>query len=177
MRTLIITMMLCIACTGKSADTSSSEPSTAAPTSEPGTEGPNTLPPTNDCSTMCELAQDCTGLQDQELIFGSDQASCESNCAELDASMSDCALSAADCSALGECTRHSTVADDVICQGVCELASSCGLSTDAGQCSIDCNMVLGGFNGVYYGAGIQCWENAIELGDCEAAQQCPPLFF
>ena len=131
-----------------------------------------------DCASMCSLALECTSLQDQELIFGSEQPDCEERCATMEWSMAQCSLQSATCSDLAECTRHTTASDDTFCSEACSLiVNECGMSTDIDQCAIDCNMVVSGFAGVFYGAGVQCWNHAINENDCGIAEQCPQVSY
>jgi hypothetical protein len=60
----------------------------------------------------------------------------------------------------------------------CDLVTSeCGFTEDVGQCNIDCSMVFGGFAGAFYGAGLQCWENAVAQNNCDIASQCPTIYY
>ena len=91
--------------------------------------------------------------------------------------MSECTLASDDCDELADCTRHTTNDDIGVCDGVCSLAVQCGLTDNSDQCSIDCSMILGGFAGAYYGAGLQCWDSAQAEDECSVAAQCPALFY
>ena len=141
----------------------------------------------NNCSTMCALALGCEGVQDQDLLFGTTQEECEEICSgtivtdgliPMAWSMDQCTRSAADCAGIVECTRHAVFGDDAVCQDACTmLMNVCGLDLDFNQCGIDCNMTFMGFNGTFYGAGVQCWEQAVEAQDCSHGDQCPNFNF
>ena len=132
-----------------------------------------------DCATMCELATGCDSLPSQDVVFGSTQAECEERCSSsMEWYMAQCTRSASTCDDLSECTRPTNVGDADVCDSACELVvNECGLASDLGQCGIDCYMVIGYMGSDYFGAGVQCWQKAVDEGDCAIAEQCPVMYF
>ena len=53
----------------------------------------------------------------------------------------------------------------------------CSLSSDLSQCSINCSMEIGHFGSEKYGAGVQCWQLAVDEQDCSVAEQSPFVYF
>jgi len=139
--------------------------------------GPETQ--TADCESLCSLALGCEDVPSSAGIFGATQAECEERCTQsMEWSMSECTRSASDCAGLVECTRLTTNDDIGVCEAACDLVvNECGFTSDVGQCGIDCSMVLGQFAGDYFGAGLQCWQAAVDEGDCAIAEQCPAMYF
>ena len=163
---VVLLALFCMSCTEKDAEKSPSD------TDEVVSDELS-------CTELCSLALECPNVEDAEIIFKTNQEECEAACTdEMSWSMLQCTQKATNCGDLSACTTPTSSEDIGICESACTLVvDTCSLSTDIGQCTIDCSMTIEGFGGPFYTADLMCWETAVANEDCEHAQQCRPIYY
>ena len=138
-------------------------------------------PANNEPGDLCDLAYGCDPAPaNLTELMGADLDACRQTltAGTLAPALLACLEQAADCGAIEACTACLDFNGAAFCrEGACELAVTCGLGEDEGQCSIDCENVASGALGCFEGYKRDCWLRAVADSDCEAASACEPITF